>query len=341
LHGDQIYIADNYLEGGSYGVSLSGNQIAVEGNTIRNHDTYSWSMGIGINDAHAGDQIQGLVIQDNAMAGAPNGISFYGAAETYFSSDILSVTDMTIRENYFYDWYDKAVKFTNTDVSGDYVNNTYYQLYDEYWSNSYANSTYDALMQGDNVFIDPLSLLPPPKVVTITASGSLYDGAPIMQLYHNAELVYQTDVLAEKDDYSFTLNDYDISDRLDIKFVNDKYNHSTGEDRNLYLHDIKVDGQHISFWDADFSGKAYANKQRSLITFSAEGTASFTGEDAHLQQQDTPTIEIRDILDLNEYLLMQEGAGETIGTISPQQPSLAPDFGYVSDALEQILGEYV
>lgn len=345
LHGENFYVSDNYLAGGAYGMSLSADQVVVDGNTTRDHNSYSWSMGIGINDAATGDFLDGLVIRDNDMSGAPNGISFYGAMETTQSSDILTVTGLEIEENYFHDWTDKAVKFTNLDVSGVYSNNTYFQPYDEYWSNSYANSTYEGLVQGGNIYVDPALAAVSSKTVTITASASIYDGAPVMFVYHNGSVILKTEVLAEKrlgesEEFSFELTAYDPSDTLEIKFFNDKYNYFTKEDRNLYIHDLKVEGQNVSFWDADFSGKAYANKSRSQLTFSSKGTVKFTGDDLYLDHDEMAVPDIRDLLDLNEYLQVQESNGETIGIASPQTHMAAPDYSALHDTLDQVMSEY-
>ena len=145
----------------------------------------------------------------------------------------------------------------------------------------------------------------------------------------------------EQQTFSFQLTDYDASDLLSFKFVNDKFNFGTKEDRNLYIQEIKVDENEVSFWDAHYQGKAYSTKLRTELIFSGKGQTTFHGEDIFLQnEQQGNAIDIDEVLSLESYLLAQEVDGNAIGVSAGQSTQIAPDFDYVIETIQQVQSEY-
>lgn len=338
FQGDGLYAHDNYLEGGGYGISMSGDHAVIEGNTIVDHMKYSWSMGIGIG-AEAGVLSEGIIIRDNDLSGAPNAISFYGAKG-------LTVEDLEITGNRFHDWTSKAIKFTNTELHGSYTDNVYYQSYDENISNSFAGSNKAGLVMANNAFDNPDAVTGiAEKIVTIRASASLCEGAPIMRVYQNDKLVFETEVSAQKSlghssVFSFALSEYDVTDKLKITYANDKQNKLTKEDRNLYVHDIDVNDANVSFWDAQFSGKVYTSKVRDLISFTSTSSITFNGEDAHLERDDAAIISKPDtLLDWGDVLERHLSENHIIGASNTlTQDNRLDDLKTILTDLDQLLG---
>ncbi len=306
FHGEGFYAHNNYLQGGGFGFSLSADYAIIADNIINDHNKYSWSMGIGLSDEKTGDLAQGMIITGNEISGSPFNISFFGGMEVVESSNVLEVQDLEIANNIFHDWGRAPVKFTGIEAFGAYHTNTYFSEVDPMLhSNPETFTDVSAMYQGDHL-IGPF--LPPVHTLTISASASLYDGAPLMQVYHNDTMVLQTAVTAnrtqgEQAQFDLLLEGVQPEDQFKITFINDKFNATTWQDRNLYVNSVELDGHSLHLKEGDTSHKVRANKAGDEVAFFSNGWFSFTGEDVNA----TPLapLPVSGVMGLADFLAQQ------------------------------------
>lgn len=96
-------------------------------------------------------------------------------------------------------------------------------------------------------------------VISITASGDGFDGAPQMRVYLDDKPIGSVEVTAARKDnewQTFTFRtDVSMPPRvLEIQLVNDKYDSVTKADRNLYVKDVVIRGRRLRPEDATVTG---------------------------------------------------------------------------------------
>ena len=341
FQGTGLYAADNYLKGGGFGIGLSASNVVVENNTITDHKVYTWSMGIGFSDEKIGDVSQNLVVKNNDISGNPYGISFFGGFEKVHSSGVMDVKNLDISDNTFRDWTTTAVKFTDVNVEGDLKDNVYGQQYVAPVSNKYAKSDLTDLHISGNATVGDAQLSSSGSLIQITASAQLYNGAPVMLVYKNDELILKQEITAqkglnEKETISFKLDDFHSTDKLSIKFANDS--HGADGDRNMYVTSIYVDGEKINLADGDRHHEGIG-KGGSSINFNKNGDVVFDATDLHLSapaKASTP-LNIGDILDQSEYLHLHPGIGSSVKSDTSAPASAFDAMGSVLDQLHHVL----
>ena len=134
-----------------------------------------------------------------------------------------------------------------------------------------------ALTTPQNNFVS----LPERNIITISASGDSFDGAPIMALVVNGN--EEGRVRVQPEDGENNANDGDVRDymfevegeieALDISFINDAYG-GEGRDRNLYIHDIRINDIPLSETDG-MSGDLNHRLEEGPLALFQNGTVPF------------------------------------------------------------------
>ncbi len=319
FHGTNLYMHNNYLQGGAFGLSASADNIVVDGNITNHHNQYHWSMGIGLTDEASGDFTENILITNNETNDSFYAVSLFGSFEKRKSAATLEISNLDISHNTFYninDWKERSVKIVDIVVNdGTYSHNTYVHDTIELTGDAVIRSDISALEQFDNMFAPGVIGLT--RSVTIAASGDQFDGAPIMRVVKdNHTVVFETEVTAlrssgETQHFTFDVPNLKASDSLSIEFVNDKFHWPTGQDRNLYVHEVSIDGYDVSLSDASFSKKVRLLKHEDTVRFSSNGKMNFSNDFDFIT--DDPVIDFPPATTLDDFMQMLDDTGVTIG----------------------------
>ena len=346
FHGENLYAHDNYLEGGSFGMSISADNVVIENNTIKGHDKYTWSSDILLSDEATGDLAENIVIKNNTMSDSNRNISIDGQHSTAAN---MEVKNLTISGNEFHDWSKAPLAINGANITGVFENNTT----DKNGSFLYAtNSNLGGLFSQGNAYAPDQLVLPPPpppKTITVVASGSLYQGiAPIMKLYVNGIEIAQQSVTAlkangEKQTVTFTIPNFYQGDKFEIKYTNDQSNTKTDEDRNLYVHSVSMDGAAIALKSADVTSKILFQKDGSGMFFSSNATATFTSDDvpqsvlSKVVFADTSNVpHLENILESDHNNIFYGGENHVFGATADTTSTYGASFKDITGGLDEL-----
>jgi hypothetical protein len=95
------------------------------------------------------------------------------------------------------------------------------------------------------------------QTVSVTASGDLYEGSPIMRVFLDDELIGEAPVVAshgrgESQVFTFVRNGHRAPQSLRIAFANDHSSAEAGKDRNLWITDIRINGRPLALDDGTY-----------------------------------------------------------------------------------------
>lgn len=340
FQGSDLYAHDNYMQGGSFGASISANNVVIDHNVIKDHTKYSWSSDIILSDEIVGDVVSNIKITDNHLSDSYRNITIDGQAKTAAQ---MFISDLEISNNKLDDWIKAPVVINGAVIgNGTYSNNTT----DKDGGALYAtNSNVANLLSNGNLYIPDLPVLPPPpKTITITASADLYSGSPILYLFVNGKEVGHQDITAlrsqgEKQTLTFSIPTFQDGDQISIKYMNDKINTKTGEDRNLYLHSLSMDGEAIKLKGADFIGKVFNQKDGSGFFFSSTSEVIFKSDDVPQKLWtkivEPPPIRLEDVLESDHHVIFYDLEAHTVGSSSYSSAHSA-SFNDISSAMDNL-----
>ncbi len=348
FQGDGLYAHDNYMQGGSFGMSISANNVVVENNIVKDHTKYSWSSNVMIIDQSTGDSVKNIDIKDNQFYNANRDINIDGKNTT---SANMTVNNLEISGNEFHDWTKAPLALNGVNItSGTFENN----VSDKQGSFVYAtNSNTSGLASENNTYVPetivakPAPLPPPLKTITIVASGSQFDGAPILKLLVNGIVVAHQEVTAlkstgGKQTIAFEIPSFSAGDSFAIKYENDKYKVGSG-DRNLYVHSVSLEGTALNLKSADLSQDIfYLKKEGNAMFFSSNATATFTSADVPENLLTKPVVveqvaswpQLEDVLESDQHNINYGNETHTIGANS--QSSYGASFADLTSNLADL-----
>jgi hypothetical protein len=354
--GNNLYTHDNYLQGGSFGMSVSGSNVLIESNVMKDHNKYSWSSNVQFTDQVSGDNVTNITIRDNQMVDANRNITFDGKNMT---SANMNVSNLHIEGNEFKDWTKAPVVLNGVNVIGNVADNTSNK--DGYFVSG-PNSDLSKLIAHDNYLVPSLPVatlqpaLPLPKEITIVASGSLFQGgAPTLILLVNGKAVGQQDVTAlraqgQKQTLTFEIPKFAEGDKFLIQYANDRADQKLGQDRNLYVHSISMDGVNLNLKGADLTAKVVHQKDGTGMFFSSNATATFTSDDVPQSVWSKPfapepaPLRLEDILERDDHVIFYGNENHTVGVTSTPVStygSLISGMEELHSAMAQIAKEYI
>lgn len=343
FQGSNLYAHDNYMQGGSFGASISANNVVIEDNVIKNHTKYTWSSDIIVSDEVVGDNISNVKIADNHLSDSSRNITIDGQGKTVAP---MLITNLDILNNKLDDWTKAAVVINGVVVNnGTYANNTSDK--DGGWLYA-TNSNVGKLTNIDNNYLPETPVqAPPEKILTVTASADIYNGSPILYLFVNGKEVGHQDVTAlhsqgAKQTFTFTIPTFQEGDQISIKYMNDKSNFKTGEDRNLYVHSLSMDGEPIQLKGADLMGKIFNQKDGSGFFLSSNSEAVFKSDDVPQKLWTKPVeempIRLEDVLEGDHYIIFYDNQAHAVGSsITPSLPASFNDISATIDNLHSVL----
>ena len=109
-----IVISNNEINGGGFGMSVNGQNIKIDGNTISHADKYDWSAGVLIGGAW---DLSNYTITNNTIVD-----SRYGVSITGLRADQVTRTDMNVSDNTFINLEKFALKI-DKPTTGTFENN--------------------------------------------------------------------------------------------------------------------------------------------------------------------------------------------------------------------------
>ncbi len=344
--GDGLYAHDNYMQGGSFGMSLSANNVVVEDNVVKDHTKYSWSSNVMIIDQATGDNVKNIDINNNQFYNANRDINIDGKNTT---AGNMTVNNLEISGNEFHDWTKAPLALNGVNIaSGSFENNTSDKPGNFVYA---AGSNTSGLTSENNIHVPetiaakPAVLLPPPKTITIVASGSQFDGAPILKLLVNGVVVAQQEVTAlkavgGKQTLTFEIPSFIAGDSFGIRFDNDKNKPGVG-DRNLYVHSVSLDGTALNLKSADLTQDIfYLKKESNAMFFSSNATATFTSADVPESLLSKPVVvektwpKLEDVLESDQHNIFYGNENHSIGATS--QSSYGASFTDLSNHLADL-----
>lgn len=348
FQGENLYAHDNYMQGGSFGASISANNVIIQNNVILDHTKYNWSSNLMITDQITGDTAKDITITGNNFYNAYRDINIDGKNT---SAANMTIYNLEISNNEFHDWLLAPVAFNGVNANGVLENN----ISDKNGNFVYsASSNTGNLAVSDNVYVPETvasrPAAPPllePKIITVVASGSQFEGfAPLMQLLVNGIVVEQREVTALKannqtQNFTFQIKSFGEDDIFSIKFVNDKFDLATGEDRNLYIHSVAIEGESLNLKNADVLGKIfYLKKEGNAMFYSSNAEAVFTSDDVPQHVLTKPVVtasplpRLEDILSSDEHDIYYGGENHNIGASS--QNTFGTGFSDLTSSLEDL-----
>ncbi|PZP54698.1 MAG: hypothetical protein DI586_09145 [Micavibrio aeruginosavorus] len=345
--GNALYAHDNYLEGGSFGMGISASNVVVEDNVIKGHTKYSWSSDLSLGDEYAGDNISNVAFRDNQLSDSSRNITIDGG----YTPGKMTVTNLEISGNTMDAWTKAPLVVNNANPNGVFENNTT----DKNGNIVYAtNSNTNGLLNQNNSYVPdapvptkPAITPPLPKTITITASGSMFESkGAVLQLLVNGIKVGEQEITAlkskgDKQTISFEIPSFYAGDKFVVQYANDKFNVKTGEDRNLYVHSISMDGEAIKLKSADTTSKIFHQKDGSGMFFSSNASATFTSDDvpssvlSKIVPPEPSWPKLEDILSSDDHNIYYGGANHSVGA-SNDQSTYGSSFKDITGGLDYL-----